>query len=83
MPPHNISSSVGRHISVYKEQSKRKLCDMREQKKADNVYVSLFRGLSLKEYVVARSSNCQIYHTQPCLECQVLLSVAARIVEEG
>ena len=65
-----MTPSVGRLISVYKEQCTRKLCNPCEQKKADNVYITLFHGLSLREYVAARSNNCQSYHMQPCLECQ-------------
>ena len=74
---------MGRLISVYKEQCTRKLCNPCKQKKADNVYISLFRGLSLREYVAARSNNCQSYHMQPCSECKAFLSVASRILEEG
>ena len=74
---------MGRHISVYKEQCKLKLCDPFKQKKADNVYISLFRGLSLREYITARIYNCQSCHMQPCSECQPLLSVASRVLNEG
>lgn len=74
---------MGRLISVYKEQCTHKLWNPCEQKKADNVYISPFRGLSLREYVSAHSNNCQSYHMQPCLECQALLSVASCILEEG
>ena len=65
------------------EQCKAKLCDIQKQKKADNVYISLFRGLSLNEYVDARNNHCNIYHSQPCLECSKLLSIAAQILEDG
>ena len=77
---------MGRHedvIAVYREQSTRKLCDRQEQKLAENVYVSLFRGLSLKEYVMARNAYCQDHHFQPCSSCRPMLSLAVRVSEQG
>ena len=87
-PPHRLPSGiVGRrdsdNISVYREQCKRKLCDIHKQKQAENVYVSLFRGLSLREYTVAHGADCHSRHVQPCLKCTTLMSVAFRVLEDG
>lgn len=70
-------------IFVYREQIKRQLCDVRKQKKAENIYVSLFRGLSLKQYEQACQANCVSCHSQPCVQCVAMLSVASVVLEEG
>lgn len=60
---------VGRRedlIAIFREQSSRQLCDYQKQKLAENIYVTLCRGLSLKEYVVACEGYCLDYHLQPC-----------------
>ena len=54
-------------------------CDVEAQKETDNVYITLFRGLSLHEYVVACCSDCHAKHAQPCDWCAALSPVAARI----
>ena len=71
------------NVAVQWEQTIRKLCNLREQKLAQNVYVTLFRGLSLKEYVMARKANCQNQHKQPCSRCSAMLLVAVRVAEAG
>lgn len=70
-------------MHVYREQCKRKLCDIHQQTQADNVHVTLFRGLSLQVYVTARSMHCQSGHVQPCLGCKAMMSVAYRVLGEG
>ncbi len=50
---------------------------------ADNVDISCFRGLSLKEYASVCSADCQSRHTQPCSVCAALLSVANCVEWEG
>jgi len=81
------SGTTGRHdnelIYIYREQRKQKLCDSSRQRLAPNVYISLFIGLSLKEYAVACGADCQTLHMQPCLECAALLSVANYVSQEG
>ena len=79
-PPHGLpSGTMGRRdnelIYIYREQCKQKLCDSSRQRLAPNVYISLFIGLSLKEYAVARGADCQNRHMQPCLECGVCVCV--------
>ena len=62
--------------AIYKEQNKRKLCDSATQKVNDRLYVSLFRGLSLKEYITVRKLHCKMHHKQPCMSCEAMLSIA-------
>ena len=69
MPSYISSTGVGGHsestdiYSIYKAQNKRKLCDISTQKISNNVYVTLFCGLSLQQYIVASNIDCQIHHT--------------------
>ena len=78
---------MGRHnnelIRNYTKQCNQKLSDSSRQRLADNVYISLFRGLSLKEYVSVRTMDCHSRHTQPCFQCAALTSVANRVEQEG
>ena len=84
----NINTdAVGGHdnksILIYQEQCKLKLCNGDKQKQANNVYVSLFRGLSLGDYIYACATDCEDSHKQPCAKCSGLLSVGSHISEKG
>ena len=70
-------------LVTYKEQKKRKLCDPVAQKVNDCVYVTLFRGLSLKEYIAARTLYCEMHHKQPCTSCNAMLTVAQAVNSNG
>ena len=83
MPPHGFPSGSVGGLDVYREQCRRKICAVEAQKETDSVYVTLFRGLSLREYVVAHRSDCHAKHKQPCDRCAALSFVAARILERG
>ena len=63
------------------EQRKRPLCNSSDQV-CDGVRVSLIAGLSLSEYVEARSAYCSSVHTSPCCKCERLLQVAKIILEQ-
>ena len=45
--------------------------------------MSLFVGLSSKQYTLARESGCQSSHVQLCSRCCALLSVAAHVLKHG
>ena len=51
-----------RDIAVYRDQATCKLCNLSEQRLSDNV--SLFRGLSLEQYILARNADCHDRHMQ-------------------
>ena len=70
-------------LYMYREETKRKLCDHHMQKQKDNVYVSVFRRLSLNQYVQARSMDCSSRHLQPCTKCKPLLCVAELVLKAG
>ena len=65
------------------QQKARCLCDTKQQKVCDTVYVSLFSGLSLVEYAIARQENCTKVHVTPCDTCNRFLSVIQIILEQG
>ena len=68
---------------VFKEQRRRKLCDINAQKQNACAYVSLFRGLSLHIYLVCHRNYCNSMHTQPCARCSALSSFALHVLEHG
>ena len=49
----------------------------------DNVDMSAFEGLSLKEYLEVKHHICTTEHHQPCSECSSLIEVANAISREG
>ena len=70
-------------IHIYLTQKKCRLSDPTQQKVCDSVHVSLFSGLTLSEYVHARSLHCQSAHFPPCSRCEGFLSVAKLVIEQG
>ena len=69
-------------IHIYLTQKKCRLSDPAQQKVCDSVHVSLFSGLTLSEYVHARSLHCQFAHSPPCSRCEGFLSVAKLVIEQ-
>lgn len=71
--------------SIYIEQSKNNLSDYISLE--DNIYISKFEGLTLREYVNARTSICanlHKLHSNKCLHnCEGLLKVANIVIKEG
>ncbi len=48
------------------------------------MYVTLFRGMSLSEYITARSPYCMCHHPNPvCGKCKTMLNVAQTVLENG
>ena len=87
-PPHGLPTGImGRHdnelIYIYSEGCKRKLSDSNRQRLADNVYISLFCGLSLQQYAMVQGADCKSCHVQPCLECALPLLCANYVLQEG
>ena len=68
---------------MYLDQRQTKLCLSSKQRICDNVYISLVSGLSLSEYVEARSTYCSSAHANPCSKCERLLHVAMIILEQS
>ena len=70
-------------LRIYRRECKKKLCDNIAQKKSNNVYVTLFCGLSLQDYSNVRKTDCQSRHFQLCLGYEAMLSVAHKVITEG
>ena len=68
-------------IKIYVEQTHRSLSNY--LKVSDSVCTSIYQGLSLSEYISARTQHCQITHPLPCDECTSTLSVIQRIEQHG
>ena len=49
----------------------------------DCVYISSVTGLSLFEYLSARTAYCNDTHTNPCSKCSGMLKVAKIVLEQG
>ena len=76
-----MGGNIQRMIDIFQnEQSKRLSC---YQKLKDGICVSVFEGLSLKDYVYTRLKFCQCKHAQPCHRCGRLLDVANIVLEKG
>ena len=68
-------------LHIYSQQVPTKLCDLSKQKIANNVCVTLFRGMSLSEYITVRRIYCQ--HCQTSSKCEPLLNIAELVLEHG
>ena len=67
-------------VAIYTEHSTRKLSSYLTVE--DGVYVSIFQGLTLREYVCARREYCSCQHKQ-CVECPKMLLVAEIVLNNG
>lgn len=82
-PPHQrldyVGGRINKLVSIYINQRSKKLC----HKHSERCYVSLFSGLSLQQYVIAREADCNRSHVQPCSLCNALLSTAEKVQKNG
>ena len=54
------------------------------QKQSNTVYITNFRRLSLKQYIsMLVLFFCAAKHTQPCIDCTGMLSIANLVITEG
>ena len=84
MTPSHSSAGFGgtteEYLAVYVREQKKALSMFKTE---GDVSVSVFVGLSLKEYIEARSFVCKTHHKQPCGKCCGLLEVARTVLEKG
>ena len=78
----NMHKNTHEFMQTYRQECKKKLCS-ESQKQAENIYITLFRGLSLIEYIYTRCVHCQEKHIQPCSECTAMLNVAKSVATNG
>ena len=68
-------------VTIYGNESRKTLANYESK---DNVSFSIFKGLTLQEYVKARSAYCSRYHKTPTsCKCVGLVNVARKITELG
>lgn len=81
--PSPFAAEVGGQdvLDRYDTQENRKLSE--HLKIQENVYVSVYEGFSLKQYVDVRLFVCKQIHCQPCNDCLGMIDVAKRILNQG
>ena len=67
-------------MNIYKQQTSQRLYV--NTTLSDGIYVSVFKGLSLQEYVNARQQCCTQMHRN-CTDCPRMLQIAKEILEKG
>ena len=68
-------------LEIYKKQKNMNLSNYDKIK--NDVLASRFLGLSLEQYVEARSLFCKAQHEKTCQDCRLQLNVAKYIMQEG
>ena len=76
------SDSITCIISVLREQEKRDLTDIKHQKVSEGIRASLFEGLGLAEYVMAKKTNCDRYHNNCKRGCPEMVKAGQIVLEE-
>ena len=76
------SDSITCIISVLREQEKRDLTDIKHQKVSEGIRASLFEGLGLAEYVMAKKTNSDRYHNNCKRGCPEIVKAGQIVLEE-
>lgn len=81
-PPYiaHVGRPISELVRVCKEQTKRALSNFILI--TDGIYVTPFRGLSLPDYIEARTAQCTAMHKK-CRECPQMLQVAKGVIQNG
>lgn len=72
----------GDEVSIYLAEERNKSLSMYQTVK-DDIYVSSFEGLSLKQYKDVRAFVCKKEHNQPCTNCEEMLKVVDKVLTCG
>lgn len=67
-------------MNIYKQQTSQR--PYINNTVSDGIYVSIFKGLSLQEYVAARQQYCTEMHKN-CSDCPRMLQIAQEILQKG
>lgn len=59
------------------------ISDVTNCRKADGIYQSLLSGLTILQFVKARTAYCLKYHALGCSECNSLIQAANEIISCG
>ncbi len=77
------SDNVEKLICTLREQEKRDLSVMKKQNMSEGVRVSKLEGLGLAEYVLAKKSNCELYHKDCRKGCEQMVYAGKIVLEES
>ena len=72
----------GEEVNIYLKQNRSKALSKHCQVR-DDIFISNFEGLSLKQYRNVVLSICQKEHIQPCSHCEGLSKVAGEVIACG
>lgn len=61
-------------------QERRKLTDTKRQKISEQIRESLFEGLTLSEYVLAKEAKCRLNH-KDCLSCNPMIKAGNLVLK--
>lgn len=72
-------------VDILGQQEARHLTDIKSQTISEFVKVSLFEGLSLSEYALAKNVRCEQIHNchNTCMKCSSLINAAKLVLEEN
>lgn len=75
-----MESKLENLVHVLTTQERRKLSDTKSQKIADDIRESLFQGLTLSQYVLAKEAKCRLNH-KDCLACKQMVNAEDMILK--
>ena len=67
-------------VHVLTTQERRKLSDAESQKISEDIRESLFQGLTLSEYVLAKEAKCRLNH-KDCLACEQMVKAGNLVLK--
>ena len=76
--PHTACKVRGDEVSIYLAEERTKTLS-EHQRVRDDIYVSSFEGLSLKQYKDVRAFVCKMEHNQPCTNCEGMMKVVDKV----
>lgn len=50
---------------------------------SSDVFISKFKGLTLREYCTVRKYYCENHHLIPCPECKSIIQAAEMVLKDG
>lgn len=74
-----MESELENLVHVLTTQERRKLSDEKRQKISEDIPESLFQGLTLSEYVLAKEAKCRLNH-KDCLACEQMVKAGNLIL---
>lgn len=70
-------------LQVYLRLKKQARCDINSCNRGEGIYQSYFGGLTLSQFIRARTAYCSQNHAVSCVECDVLTQIAKDVIAAG